>query len=601
METKKTLETGISDFKSIIENNCYFVDKTALIFDFFTHGSYISLMPRPKRFGKTLNLSMIEYFFDKQKANSEKLFSGLEISENKEFCEEHQNKYPVISISFKDVKENNWDDCKENFKELIFDLYEKFDFLATSDELKSTEKMKFEKILSRTASDVQYKFSLMNLSIFLRKHFKNKVIILVDEYDTPIINAFKNTPKPIKSSKGQTSYYEKVISFMQTFLGKAYKGNETNLRKGLITGVMRVARESIFSDWNNFTVYGITSNYFSDKFGFTQTETEEILNYFELSNHKNDIEKWYNGYRFGEIEKIYNPWSIVNYIANHKDGFRTYWVNSSDDSLIKERITEPDIKDKIQDLISGKTIFKTIRENFVFSDFEHNTELLWTLLFHNGFLTYANRTDRNQYELKIPNNELKYVFTDIILDWIKQAFNFNQDLLLITSKHLINNRIKEFERGFKEIISDTLSYFDIAPTKDKNKNVIIPEEQFYHVYTLGLLAVLSYDYAIKSNRESGNGRYDITLIPHDRTKNGVVIEIKSIEKQKETEDNEKFNKRIDKEIDNAIHQMERNKYYKELLAHKIPLEQIIKVPIVFAGKEPYITRSDDQKRSLEAS
>ncbi len=592
MENRKTLETGISDFKDIVKNNCYFVDKTALIYDFFTHGAYISLMPRPKRFGKTLNLSMIEHFFDAQKTKKGNLFKEYEISKKVEFCNEHQNKYPVINISFKDIKATNWEECYEKFKTEIVDLYNKHKYLQKSEHLDELEKGRFNQILTEKASKTKYEFSLMYLSGYLKKHFDNKVIILVDEYDTPIINAFKNTPKPIKNTKGETSYYENVISFMQTFLGKAYKGN-TNLRKGLITGVMRVARESIFSDWNNFTVYGITSNYFSDKFGFTRHETEKILDYFELSTHKKDIEKWYNGYKFGKIENIYNPWSIVNYIANPKDGFKAYWVNTSDDSLIKERITEPNIKEKIQDLIAGKTIYKTIRENFVFSDFEYDTELLWTLLFHNGFLTYVKKTDRNQYELKIPNNELKYVFTDIILDWIKQTYNFNQDLLLITSKHLINNRIKEFEKGFKQIIGDTLSYFDIAPTKDKQKNIVIPEEQFYHIYTLGLLAVMSHDYIIKSNRETGDGRYDIMLIPHDKTKNGVVIEIKSIEKQKETEDNEKFIKRIDKEIESALNQIERNKYYKELLANKIPLEQIIKVPIVFAGKEPYIIKSDE--------
>jgi hypothetical protein len=594
MENRKILETGISDFKNIIENNCYFVDKTALIYDFFTHGAYISLMPRPKRFGKTLNLSMIEHFFDIQKTKSAMLFSGFNISEQKEFCKEHQNKYPVINISFKDVKENNWNDCRENFKELIFDLYEKFDFLAKSDKLKNTEKIKFDKIISGTASDVQYKFSLMNLSVFLRKHFKNKVIILVDEYDTPIINAFKNTPKPIKSPKGETSYYENVISFMQTFLGKAYKGNEKNLRKGLITGVMRVARESIFSDWNNFNVYSITSNYFSESFGFTQSETEKIVTYFGLQDNLKDIEKWYNGYKFGNIDKIYNPWSIVNYILNEKDGFKAHWVNTSDYSLIKERITEQNVTPKLQKLIEGKTIDEPIYENFIFSDFETDSELLWTLLTYNGYLTQLQKSDYDNYKLKIPNNEVKKVFTDIIMNWLKNRVKLKRDLIIFTADCLINNKLKKFETGFKRIVGDTISYYDTAEKHDKEKDeIILAKEQIYHVYTLGLLAILSDDYIIKSNREGGEGRYDIMLIPHDKIKNGVVIEIKSIGKQKENEDNEKFAKRIDDEIVNALNQIERNKYYKELLANKIPLEQINKVPIVFAGKEPYITKSDE--------
>jgi len=347
---------------------------------------------------------------------------------------------------------------------------------------------------------------------------------------------------------------------------------------------MRVARESIFSDWNNFDVFGITSTYFADKFGFTQQETNEILIYFGLQNKIDDVEKWYNGYKFGDIDKIYNPWSIVNFVSKHSDGFKSYWVNSSDDSLIKERITESDIKDKVEDLVAGKTIHKTIRENFVFSDFEHQPELLWTFLFHNGFLTMVSKNEDNQYELKIPNYELRFVFKDLILNWIESEYKYNRDVLIITSKHLINNNISEFETGFKHIIGDTFSYFDTAEVNS------ITKEQIFHVYTLGLLAVLSDDYIIKSNRESGEGRYDILLVPHNKTKNGVVIEFKSIEKQKENEEYETFRKRIDNEIDKASEQIERNKYYNELIAHKIPLQQIVKVPIVFAGKEPHITK-----------
>jgi len=598
MDNKKILQTGISDFKNIIENNSYFVDKTALIYDFFIHGAYISLMPRPKRFGKTLNLSMIEYFFDKLKPESAKLFTGLDISKRKEFCNEHQNKYPVINITLKDIKDTNWNDCLENLKYTISKLYKQYRFLLQSEKLDNDDKEIFQNIISKTATLTEYKSSLVDLSRYLQKHFEEKVIILIDEYDTPIISAFKNTPNPIKSPKGDTSsYYEHVINFMQTFLGSAFKGNETNLQKGLITGVMRVARESIFSDWNNFTVYGITSNYFSDSFGFTQTETEKIVTYFGLQNNLADIEKWYNGYQFGNVDKIYNPWSIVNYILNEKDGFKAYWVNTSDYSLIKERITEENVRPKLQKLIEGKIIEEPIYDNFVFSDFETDNELLWTLLTSNGYLTQLQKSNYNNYKLRIPNNEVKKVFTDIIMSWLKNKVKLKRDLLIFTTDCLINNRLKEFESGYKQIIGDTISYYDTAEKYDKrNEETIVLKEQIYHVYTLGLLAIISDDYIIKSNREGGEGRYDILIIPYDKTKNGVVIEIKSIEKQKETEDNEKFIKRVDNEIDNAQNQIERNKYYKELLANKIPLERIIKVAIVFAGKEPYIIKSKRKEK-----
>ena len=590
MSNKKTLKIGRSDFELIVKNNHYFVDKTMLIYEFYHNENDIILMPRPKRFGKTLNLSMIEHFFDIQKPESKKLFSEYKISEKKEFCLEHQNKYPVINISLKDIKKTSWNKCLENFKDAIYELYQEHKYLLQSNKLDSSEKKHFRDIISKTALETDYETSLFKLSKYLKTHFDNDVIILVDEYDAPIINAFKNTPAPIKTEKGKNTYYQNVVDFMQTFLGKAYKGNK-NLKIGLLTGVMRVGKESIFSEWNNFAVFGITSPYFAENFGFTQSETQKILTYFNLQNHINKISEWYNGYKFGDIDKIYNPWAIVNYISRYKEGFISYWVNSGDDSLIKERIAEPNIKDKVQELIAGKTIVKTIRENFVFPDFEHKTELLWTLLFYSGFLTKVKKISRNQYELKIPNYEIKFVFIDIILDWIENEYKINQDLLITTSNNLINNNLIDFETGFKKILNDTLSYFDIAPVKDKdNKEIKIPQEQFFHVYTLGLLAVLSDDYIIKSNRESGEGRYDIVLIPHNKNNNGIIIEIKHIENQQKNETYDKFIKRINGKIDEALEQIQRKKYYKELLSHKVELDKIIRVPIVFAGKEPYITK-----------
>ncbi len=578
MENRKTLKIGTSDFKRIVENNHYFVDKTAFIYEFFTSSSYISLMPRPKRFGKTLNLSMLEYFFDVNKKDSARLFSEFEISNNKEFCERHQNKYPVVNISLKDVKETNWENCLDRFKKTISELYESHKYLLKSKKIDSLGKLAIKNITNCTATETDYKSSLKDLSRYLKLHFEKDVIILVDEYDAPIISAFKNTPKPIKGKKGETSYYENVVNFMQTFLGSAFKGNN-NLERGLLTGVMRVGRESIFSEWNNFDVFGITSTYFADTFGFTQSETEKILTYFGLQSHIEDVGKWYNGYKIGNVAQIYNPWSIVNYIAHVNDGFKPYWVNTSDDSIIKERISEPNVKEAILELLGKNTIIRTIKENFVFPDFENDAELLWTLLFHSGFLTQTNEVSLYRYELKIPNFELKFVFENIILEWIQTTYKLNHDLLIVTSNHLINNNLKDFEIGFKQIMGDSLSYFDTK--KDA--------EQIYHVYTLGLLAILSDDYIIKSNRESGEGRYDIVLIPREPSKKGVIIEIKRIKAKSKSEKNETFRKRINTEIENALQQIENKRYYNELLAHKIDLTNIIRVPIVFAGKEPYIT------------
>jgi len=432
--------------------------------------------------------------------------------------------------------------------------------------------------------------SLKNLSQYLKQHYQKDVIILVDEYDAPIINSFKSTPKPIKNQNGEITYYENVISFMQTFLGSAFKGNN-DLEKGLLTGVMRVGRESIFSDWNNFSVFGITSTYFADSFGFTQSDTVKILTYFGLQDKIEDVEKWYDGYKFGKVQQIYNPWSIVNYISCVEDGFKPYWVNSSDDSIIKQRITEPGVNEVIQELISQKTIIRTIKENFIFPDFEGDTELLWSLLFYSGFLTQVREVSLYRYELKIPNYEIKFVFENLILEWLKTNYKFNQDLLITTTNYLVNNNLNDFEIGFKKIIGDSISYFDIAIKKDRTtEEIITSQEQIYHIYTLGLLAILSDDYIIKSNRESGEGRYDIILIPRNIKNNGIVIEIKKIEGQEKSEDYKTFKTRVNNEIENAMQQIERKKYYNELISHKVELNKIIRVPIVFAGKEPYITK-----------
>ncbi len=463
MTKNKKIELGYSDFREFIISGNYFVDKTMLIYELFTQGAYISLMPRPKRFGKTLNLSMIEHFFDVQKPDNAKLFSEYKITEKKDFCNEHQNKYPVITISLKSIKENNWENCLNKFKNLISNLYKKNDFLLNSDTLKNSDKQIFENIVYRTANETDLQESLVNLSKYLTNHFKQKTIVLVDEYDAPIISAFNNTNSPIKSEdKENKTYYEKIITFMQGFLGNVYKGNDTNLKKGLLTGVLRVGRESIFSEWNNFDVYGITVPYFSDSFGFTKKETEEILTYFDLKSQINNVKKWYDGYKFGNLDNIFNPWSIVNYIAKEKAGFKPYWVNSGDYSLIKSRIIELGVKDKIKDLIEGKTIDKELKENFVFQDFETDNELLWTLLTDNGYLTQVEKSDFGNYKLKIPNNEVKIVFRDIIMTWLNTEVRIKRDLLISTTRSLINNRIIEFEKGFKRIIKNTLSYFDTA-------------------------------------------------------------------------------------------------------------------------------------------
>jgi len=364
---------------------------------------------------------------------------------------------------------------------------------------------------------------------------------------------------------------------MRNLLSGAFKDNKF-LYKGVITGILRVSKESIFSGLNNISVYSILDNNFSDKFGFTENEVKQIITDFEVTTDYEEIKKWYDGYKFGNTEDIYNPWSILNYVCEFENGFKTFWTNTSADNLLRLRMTErdsDDTREKLLKLINNETIEKDINENFIFPDMDTDKELLWTLLTFSGYLTISNKTNRKIYELKIPNLEIKIVFQDIIIDWLKIDLKIKKNLLIETTKYLINNQIKEFEKGFREIIGDTFSYYDTNGEPEK----------VYQSYVLGLLAIIGDDYIIKSNRESGEGRYDIMLIPHNRDKHGVVIEIKQVTQLK-TETDEDFIIKINNKINEAAEQIDKNEYYKELIANKIT--KIVKLPIVFNGKTPHI-------------
>jgi hypothetical protein len=567
----KELDLGNSDFKSIIENNNYFIDKSLLIKDIIKAQKQVILLPRPRRFGKTLNLSMLQYYFDINQVDKENLFSKLQIWQSEEDIKEKYAKYPVIFLSFKDAKDDNWKDCLELIKDEIVELYNNHVYLLDSNILAANEKNDFQNILNKTAINTTFKGSLKKLSKYLYTYYNQKVVILIDEYDTPIQAGYK-------------IFYENAISFMRNLLSGAFKDNKY-LYKGVITGILRVSKESIFTGLNNVSVFSILEDELSDKFGFTENEVKQILQDFSVPTEYEYVKKWYNGYKFGNTTNIYNPWSILNYAISHRSGFKTFWANTSSDELIKEQLKKKDAnysREQFLKLINNETIDKEIDDNFVFPDLLTDKELLWTLLTFSGYLTSKNKTGRKTHDLAIPNYEVKTVFQDIILKWLNTDVNIKRSTLIDTTKYLINNDIAKFEKGFKEIIGDTFSYFDINGEP----------ENVYQSYVLGLLAIIGDDYIIKSNRESGEGRYDILLIPHDKTKYGIVIEIKQIDKD-EKDNNETFTKKIDNKIKEAKKQIDKNKYYMELIDNKI--SNIIKLPIVFAGKEPYITLINDEK------
>ena len=570
METRKELNLGYSDFKSIIENDNYFVDKSLFIKEVIKAEKTVLLLPRPRRFGKTLNLSMLKYYFEINQPENEKLFTELKIWQTENEIKEKRGKYPVIYLSFKDAKDDLWENCYRQIVSEISDVFERCNFLLTANVLTENEKDVFNEIITGKADEVKYQRSIKKLSEYLHRYYKQKVVILVDEYDTPIQAGYK-------------IFYDDAISFMRNLLTGAFKDN-TYLYKGVITGILRVSKESIFTGLNNVSVYSVLDNQFSDKFGFTENEVKQILQDFNVTTDYEQIKKWYNGYKFGKTNDIYNPWSILNYAQDYESGFKPFWANTSSDELIKEQLKDQNAnytREQLYKLINHETIEKRINENFIFTNLDTNSELLWSLLLFSGYLTVDNKLSINEYTLRIPNFEINFVFKNIIIDWLSLDVKIKQSLLIETTKCLINNELTKFEKGFKEIIGDTFSYFD---TNGEPENV-------YQSYLLGLLAIIGDDYIIKSNRESGEGRYDIMLIPHDKSKYGIVIEIKQIKREeKETDGN--FSDRINNKINEALAQIEKNQYYKELIDNKVT--NIIKLPIVFAGKEPYINLIAEQ-------
>ncbi|MGB0929401.1 MAG: AAA family ATPase, partial [Chitinophagales bacterium] len=463
-------------------------------------------------------------------------------------------------LTLKNVKEANYKDTVESLKYLIGELYGQHDYLLDSDKLRDYEKDDFKEIMVGEAHLIKYKNSLKKLSNYLYQHHQEQVIVLVDEYDSPIIAGYRN------------GYYREIITFMRGFLGGVFKTNPY-LYKGVVTGILRIAKESLFSEWNNPGVYTVLDYQFSDSFGFTEAETKKMLKHFNLQDDFELMKEWYDGYNIGNSTHLYNPWSVSGYIDTPQQGFRPYWVNTSSDDLLKERVVERDAEETrsdIETLLLGKTILKPIYENIVFADFDSNRELLWTLLVFAGYLIPVDKTNKRIRELRIPNYEITTLFEQFILDWLHSGLHIPSTLLLQMVQALTQNQIPQFEKYFKKIMGDTFSYFDV------NKEA----EKVWQAYVLGLLAISSDDYIIKSNRESGAGRYDILMLPRvDKSKYGVVIEVKAMDK-------EATQNQIDTQLEDALKQISKNQYYTELIEHQI--EKRIELAVVFAGKELYI-------------
>ncbi len=561
---KKQLRIGSSDYRGFIEEDGYFIDKTLFIKEVIDNAHQVMLIPRPRRFGKTLNLSMLRYFFDASLKDTAALFEPYKIWQEEEYYTAQQGKYPVIYLSLKGAKATGFERSQTDIYGILTEVYQEHRYLLEKDILEKNEVELFENILSNKADASIYESSLKKLCEYLHRYYGEKTIVLMDEYDAPIHTGFYH------------DYYGEIIQLMKSLMGNTFKDNPY-LQKGVITGILRIAKESIFSDFNNPGIFTILNYGFADKFGFTEEEVQTLLQDFGLSDHFPAVKEWYDGYKFGDKEHIYNPWSVINYVDKHREGFKSWWMNTSSDELIKSRISAKNatvIRTDINDLLEGKAITKMIDENIVFSDFHRKKDLIWSLLVFSGYLNSVETISLKRHSLAIPNREIKFLFREMVLEWLDTEVNVSFSTLLAMTESLTNNNIPEFERHFKTVMQDTFSYFDIHTEP----------ERVYQAYVLGLLGMLGDDYIIKSNRESGSGRYDILLLPKQKEKYGIVIEIKQLEKGAAQQ-------QIDETLSNALLQISKHQYYQELLSHDVGKR--IEMAMVFVGKEVFLQVKHD--------
>lgn len=546
----KRLPLGISDYKKIIEDGYSYIDKTLFIEELLTLGTEVVLIPRPRRFGKTINLSMLRYFFEKTKKNHAHLFKDFAIWQTKH--KELQGTFPVIFLSLKGIKKGSWEEGYKGIQSLIAEEYKRHRYLLST--LHPDEQKDFLSIVNQDKNEQNlFENSLKFLIRWLEKYHGSRVVVLIDEYDTPIHDAYL------------FKYYDKMVSFMRNWLTEGLKDN-TSLEKSVLTGILRISKESIFSGLNNPGCYTILDEEFGDKFGLLEEEVILLLQEHNISYELSEIRKWYNGYRIGK-HSLYNPWSILQCIQK-KGLLKPYWVNTSDNGLIKSLLINGNdsLKQDLEKIISGECITKPIQEGIIFSDLESQEEAVWGLFFFSGYLTLAEEPIYEnlglQCKLRIPNQEIKDLYKSIIKYWFSQNLSSsNQQLLL---KSLVTGNIEVFSEVFSLLVINSMSSHDIP----KNE-----PERVYHAFVLGLLVALEKTHEVKSNQESGFGRYDVSLIPKDPSQLGLILEFKKVSKGKNLEES----------AEEALTQITEKKYAQELQNRGI--KKILLLGIAFQGKQ----------------
>ncbi|MCI8852173.1 MAG: AAA family ATPase [Lachnospiraceae bacterium] len=562
----RTVSIGCQDFETIRRENYFYIDKTSFLSEWWEGGDSVTLITRPRRFGKTLTMSMTEQFFSQKNAGRSDLFQGLFIWE-KEKYRDLQGTYPVISLSFANVKENAYEKVRYRMCQILRDLYVQNRFLLEGDLLAPGEKAYFNRI-SETMKEEDATMSLHYLSSFLNRYYGKKVIILLDEYDTPMQEAYVN------------GYWEELVSFTRSLFNSTFKTNPC-LERAIMTGITRVSRESIFSDLNNLKVVTTTSDEYADSFGFTEEEVFASLDEFGMSHRRQEVKNWYDGFSFGKQMDIYNPWSILNYLDTGKVGI--YWANSSSNSLAGKLIREGSIglKQEFEKLITGQSILTPIDEQIVYGELDGNEEGIWSLLLASGYLKVLQYEEFDEvdedsdpvYELCLTNREVRQMFRTMVKGWFRKSRSEYNDFI----KALLSDDLKAMNHYMNKVALATFSSFD---TGNKPSESAEPE-RFYHGFVLGLLVELSDRYTVTSNRESGFGRYDVMLEPKQGD-DGIILEFKVQDEEEEQE--------LSDTVQAALLQIERKKYEAALLAKGITQDRIRKYGFAFCGKKVLIGR-----------
>ncbi len=561
----RTVAIGYQDFETIRQKEYFYIDKTNFIKEWWENGDNVTLITRPRRFGKTLNMNMLERFLSIEYTGQGEIFEGLSIMKDENY-QKLQGNWPVISLSFADVKANTFLIAKEKICMLIRELYNKHDYLQTKETLNEQEQNFFRKIFEPVTDSV-VSYSLKNLSGYLSRYYGKKVIILFDEYDTPLYEAWVN------------GYWKEMAEFIRGLFNSTFKTNPY-LERAVMTGITRISKESIFSDLNHLMVVTSTSEMYTDCFGFTEKEVSAALREYGMQEKLPLVKKWYDGFTFGSRKDVYNPWSILNYLKTEK--LATYWANTSSNHLVDQLIREGNTKIKIsmEDLLNGKHLYKEIDEQIIFDQLDHDENAIWSLFLASGYLKVENYTlnedtGTDLYELSLTNKEVQIMFQKMIRKWFSGTDIVYNDFI----KAMLNNDVKSMNIYMNKIALTTFSYFDSGRKPSEEAQ----PERFYHGFVLGLVVELAERYNITSNRESGFGRYDVMLEPKRKDDFAVIMEFKVRETEEEAS--------LEETANEALEQIERQKYAASLEARGIAAAKIRKYGFAFEGKKVLIRSS----------